>query len=117
VYAHVDLDAPVLRTHDRTGERVRGNQAVNWHIASLPERIVASQRRLYGTEDRLPKHATFGDGTPIPDADVRHIIDVLKSEETAFPWQRGDVLLCDNQRIARGRRPFKGERRVLVAPA
>lgn len=114
---HMDLDAPALRTHDRTGEQVWGNQAVNWHIASLAERTVASLRRLYGGDDHLPKHATFGDGTPIADADVRHIIDVLRSQETAFPWQRGDVLLCDNQRIAHGRRPFAGERRVLVALA
>lgn len=114
---HMDLIGPGLRTHPQTGETVWGNQAVNWHIASLSPAMAANLRRLYKSDDRLPKHATFGDGSPIPDADVQRIVEVLKSEETAFPWERNDVLLCDNQCIAHGRRPFKGERRVLVALA
>jgi hypothetical protein len=112
---HIDLIGPALRTHDRTGAIVWGNQAANWHIASLPQRTVASLRRLYKDDERLPKHAVFGDGSAIPDEHIRHILETLMREETAFPWQRGDVLLCDNQRYAHGRRPFQGERRVLVA--
>jgi alpha-ketoglutarate-dependent taurine dioxygenase len=34
-----------------------------------------------------------------------------------FTWGKGDVLLCDNQRTAHGRRPFKGDRLVMVAMA
>jgi alpha-ketoglutarate-dependent taurine dioxygenase len=30
-------------------------------------------------------------------------------------WQVGDVLLIDNVAVAHGRRPFTGDRRILVA--
>jgi len=30
-------------------------------------------------------------------------------------WRTGDVLLVDNVLLAHGRRPFTGDRRVLVA--
>ena len=30
-------------------------------------------------------------------------------------WQSGDLLLVDNMRIAHGRNPFLGERKVIVA--
>ena len=39
----------------------------------------------------------------------------LRAETVTFPWRRGDVLLLDNMLTAHGRRPFTGDRRVLVA--
>lgn len=38
-----------------------------------------------------------------------------EAEEVAFPWQPGDVLVVDNMLVSHGRRPFSGERRILVA--
>jgi alpha-ketoglutarate-dependent taurine dioxygenase len=35
----------------------------------------------------------------------------------AFAWQRGDLLMLDNMAVAHGRRPYRGERQVLVAMA
>lgn len=114
---HAKLIGPGLRTHEPSGAMVWGNQAVNWHVAALGKDMAPKLRRVYGSDERLPKHARFGDGSPIADEDVLIILDALRAEETAIPWQRGDIMLCDNRRVAHGRRPFSGERRVLVALA
>jgi len=39
----------------------------------------------------------------------------LRAETVTFSWQRGDVLVLDHMLTAHGRRPFTGDRRVLVA--
>lgn len=111
------LFGPGLRTHASSGVRVWGNQVVNWHVGALGKAVAERMRRIYKQDEQLPKHATFGDGSPIPDTDVAHMMAALAAEERVFTWQAGDIMLCDNQRIAHGRRPFAGERRVLVALA
>lgn len=113
----MDLSGPGLRHHCETSELVWGNQAVNWHIDALPEKMASMMRRMYGSAGNYPKHAIFGDGSPIPSADIKHILATQAAMEVTFDWEQGDVLWCDNQRIAHGRRTFKGQRRVLVTLA
>ncbi len=100
-----------------TGVFVWGNGAANWHPAQHAPATRAAMRKVYGEERRFPIGALFGDGSPIPDADIRAVIDTMARLEQAWPWGRGDVMLCDNRRMAHGRRPFTGQRRVLVAMA
>lgn len=76
-----------------------------------------SSAREYKEERNFPKHATFGDRAPILDESIESILATLAAEETTFPWQAGDVMLCDNHRIAHCRRPYTGERQVLVTLA
>lgn len=114
---HVELHAPGLHRHDRSGEMIWTNQAVSWHIGGLVPQMAERMRKIYKTDERMPKHATYGDGTAIPADVVSHILETLRTQEVVFNWRLGDVMLCDNQRIAHGRRPFTGERRVLVALA
>jgi alpha-ketoglutarate-dependent taurine dioxygenase len=113
----IEWELPALRTHPVTGVVSWGNAAANWHAASLPPTARAAMRRVYRDDTRFPLHALFGDGSAIPDADIEAIIAVLRQVEFAFPWRRGDLMLCDNNRMAHGRRPFTGDRRVLVAMA
>ncbi|MNF05587.1 Taurine catabolism dioxygenase TauD, TfdA family [compost metagenome] len=42
---------------------------------------------------------------------------VLDECEVVFPWRTGDVLMLDNMLTAHARKPFSGERKVVVAMA
>ena len=108
---------PAVAVHPSTGRAFWCNQAVNWHASGFDPVTRQALRRLYGAEERFPKHATFGDGGPIPDDDCTHIRRVLAEAEQEFRWHSGDVLFCDNHAVAHGRQPFSGARRVLVAMA
>ena len=68
-------------------------------------------------EEALGSHACFGDGTEIPIADLRAVRDAYRKAEVVFPWRAGDVLVLDNVLAMHGRKPFEGDRRVLVAMA
>jgi len=103
-----------LATHPRTGEDVWMNQAHLFHVSSLEPRVRASLLRMCA-EDELPRNTYYGDGTPIELDVLEHVRDAFRAEEVAFPWRAGDVLVVDNMLVSHGRRPFAGERRVLVA--
>jgi alpha-ketoglutarate-dependent taurine dioxygenase len=119
---HAWLDATTLRTaqtaqgtarHPVTGERVLFNQAHLFHRSSLAPQVSKSLAELFGA-DRLPRDALFGDGADIPLAHLEAVRGAFRSASVRFRWQRGDVLLIDNMRMAHGRRPYTGERRVIA---
>jgi len=103
-----------LATHPVTGRLVWFNQAHLFHVSSLPAAVRDAMLAVYAA-DELPRHAYFGDGSPIDEADLARIRDAFAAHSVMFPWQSGDVLILDNMAFAHGRRPFEGDRRVLVA--
>jgi hypothetical protein len=117
-------DGGVLRTRQvaqattmcpASGRQVWFNQAHLFHVAALPAGASAALRASVG--DRLPRNAYLGDGQPIPDADIGAIQGAFASASWHEPWSSGDVMLVDNIAVAHGRRPFTGDREVLVAMA
>jgi alpha-ketoglutarate-dependent taurine dioxygenase len=117
------LDSETLRTsqmaqgtavHPLTGEEIYFNQAHLFHVTSLGPAGAKSLIELFGA-DRLPRHATYGDGEEIAPEDLEHVRGAFRQHEVSFPWQPGDVLLLDNMQVAHGRRPFRGQRKVLAA--
>jgi alpha-ketoglutarate-dependent taurine dioxygenase len=117
------LDADTLRTiqicqgtarHPSTGERVFFNQAHLFHASSLGEENAKALLELCG-EDRLPRHACYGDGQDIDPRDLETINAAFRSEAISLPWQAGDVFLLDNMQVAHGRRAFTGTRKVIAA--
>lgn len=104
---------PVIE-HPHTGEPVFFSQAHLWHVSGLDPRTRLALSRLVAEEDRY-HHCTFGDGSPLGEADLVEIRRALAAATVSFPWQRHDVLLVDNVLVAHGRSPFSGERRILVA--
>ncbi len=102
--------------HPETGEPVWFNQAHLFHVSSLApglrETLLASV-----AEEELPRNTYFGDGSPIPLATLDRIRDAYDAESVIFPWQAGDIVLLDNMLTAHGRRPFQGDRKVLVGMA
>lgn len=103
-------------THPETGEPLWFNQAHLFHISSADPTVRDFLLAELG-EENLPRHAYFGDGTPIPEAALDAIRAAYERLTTAFAWRQGDLLMLDNMRIAHGRRPFKGPRRVVVGMA
>jgi alpha-ketoglutarate-dependent taurine dioxygenase len=120
---HEWLDAETLRTsqiahgvaeHPLTGEQVYFNQAHLFHVTSLGTKGAESLIKLFGA-DRLPRHATYGNGEEIAAEDLEHVRAVFRRNEVTFSWQQGDVLFLDNMQVAHGRRPYRGPRKILAS--
>ena len=120
---HEWLDGETLRTsqvcqgvarHPVTGERLWFNQAAMFHSSSLGPEGEKSLIACVG-RDRLPRQAYYGDGGEIPGADLDVVRAAFEAESVVFRWEAGDVLLLDNMLVAHGRRPFKGNRKVVAA--
>jgi alpha-ketoglutarate-dependent taurine dioxygenase len=102
-----------VRTHPRTGERIFFNQVQLHHIACLDEETRTALRALFADED-LPRNVYYGDGTPIPDETIDRIGEVYEQLCVETPWQKGDLIALDNMLVAHARRPFAGERKIIV---
>ena len=90
------------------------NQILLHHPAALPPEVREALASL-APEDEFPRHVTFGDGSAIPDRVVGEVARAFEAAAVELPWQRDDVLLVDNALAAHGRRPFEGERKIVVA--
>jgi alpha-ketoglutarate-dependent taurine dioxygenase len=90
------------------------NQAHLFHVSNLGAEPAAALVNLFGA-DRLPRNAFFGDGGELDPADLDRIRAAFRDAAITFPWAAGDVLLLDNMRMAHGRRPFTGTRRVVAS--
>lgn len=102
--------------HPETGEWVWFNQAHLFHVSALEPSTRASLLAAVGEAD-VPRNVYFGDGAPIADELLDTVRRAYDDATVAFPWQGGDVLMLDNRLIAHGRRPFAGDRKVIVAMA
>jgi alpha-ketoglutarate-dependent taurine dioxygenase len=121
-HAWLGRHAELLRTsetcqgvvyHPLTGERLFFNQAHLFHESSLGEDLARSLRAAFGSQ--LPRHSRYGDGPEFETDEIARIMQAFKRNARRFPWEAGDVLWVDNEQIAHGRAPFKGERRILAA--
>jgi alpha-ketoglutarate-dependent taurine dioxygenase len=104
---------PATLRHPVTGTEHWFNQADQFHPAGLGED--AAMMAAVVPEDLLPQSVSFADGSPIPAELIKHIQETGLSLSCDTDWQVGDVLLIDNVAVAHGRRPFTGDRRILVA--
>ncbi|WP_432741957.1 TauD/TfdA family dioxygenase [Streptomyces sp. JH002] len=104
---------PAVLDHPVTGETVWFNQAHLFHVSALPKETAAALLGLFEARD-LPRNATYGDGTPISDADIEEINDAFGRSCVAAPWERGEVMVLDNVLASHGRLPYRGERKTLV---
>jgi alpha-ketoglutarate-dependent taurine dioxygenase len=113
---------PAVCDHPVTGEKCWHNQADQWHRDMISVKDSVSGP---GNDPQAPtagletpgNHVCFGDGSPIDVADLKHIRKVSRQCEVVFPWQEGDIMAIDNILAMHGRKPFTGNRRILVAMA
>lgn len=100
--------------HPRTGEKVFFNQVQLHHVSSLDPEVRESLLSLFKQED-LPRNVYYGDGSPIPDSVMEAIGELYKNLSTSFRWQQGDLIMLDNMLTAHARKPYAGERKIVVA--
>ncbi|MFI9017014.1 TauD/TfdA family dioxygenase [Streptomyces griseus] len=105
---------PAVLAHPVTGQRVWFNQAHLFHVNALPEAVREGLLEICG-EDGLPRNAYYGDGTPITADEIATVLGVYDEITLAETWNTGDLLMIDNLLTSHGRRPFTGDRKVLVA--
>lgn len=105
---------PATIAHPVTGAVVWFNQSDQWHPAALGDETAAALAQIMPRE-QLPQSVTFADGTPIPDEYAVQIRDRGLAAAVDVDWRTGDLLLIDNILVGHGRRPFTGQRRILVA--
>ena len=105
---------PAVITHPNTGEKIWFNQIQLHHVACLDPETRASLEQLV-SEEEMPRNVRFGDGTKIPDETVEAIGEMYERLCVEFPWDAGDMIVVDNMIVQHARRPFEGERKILVA--
>lgn len=113
---HVSQVSPAVAVHPRTGEMSFFNQIQLHHVSCLDDDTRSALRQLFSEED-LPRNVYFGDGTPIADEVVDQIGELYEELCVEPPWAKGDMIVLDNMLVAHARRPFSGERKILVAMA
>lgn len=111
---HTHQVRPAAITHDPTGERLWFNQAHLFHVSSLEPGLRESLTSLFPAE-RLPRHAFYGDGTPIDEEVLHEVRQAYARVRIPVEWEKGDLLLLDNRFYAHGRMPFSGARTVVVS--
>ncbi|GAA3627104.1 TauD/TfdA family dioxygenase [Nonomuraea rosea] len=105
---------PAAVKHPVTGDEVWFNQADHFHPAALGDDLARELAQILPPEE-LPQSVTFADGGPIPEAYVTHVHDRGLELAVDVDWRQGDLMVIDNVAVGHGRRPYTGDRRVLVA--
>jgi hypothetical protein len=113
--------------HRESGRRIWFNQANVYHrslsaeslhegrapfaaaLASLEFAVHVSRGRI-----RYPYDVRFGDGGTISREAMMAIRAVIWRHTRSFAWEKGDLLILDNERVGHGRKPFRGARAVGV---
>lgn len=107
---------PAIHVHPVTGQPVWFNHGLFFNPFSLDQEMREVLLDTVGVEG-LPYNTTYGDGEAVPDPVLQEIAQAYRAHTRTFPWQPGDLLFVDNMLVAHGRRPFTGNRRVLVGMA
>ena len=107
---------PAVVRHPVTDVPLWFNQAHLFHVSSLPTVIRYPLLDTFETE-ALPRHAYYGDGSPIDDAELEVVRDQISAASVTFKWKIGDLLLLDNMLVSHGRSAYRGRREHLVAMA
>jgi alpha-ketoglutarate-dependent taurine dioxygenase len=105
---------PAVATDPVSGREVWFNQAHLFHVLSLPKKTSEALLGMFDEPD-LPRHAFYGDGSPIPGEELDLITKAYADVQFEFSWLRGDLLMVNNLLVSHGRRPYSGPRSVLVA--
>lgn len=100
---------PALIQHPFTHQWIWFNHGLFYHKSLLP----VGAKDAFSEED-LPFSTRYGDGGAIEPVVIEELKHAFEVSSNSFALEKGDVLLLDNMLIAHGRKPFEGDRKVLV---
>jgi hypothetical protein len=106
----VEWIRPAVVKHPVTNEEVWFNHGYFYNSLVMDPLLAKAF-----TSDNLPFNTFYGNGDPIDQAAIDDIRQAYANSRTQFVWEKGDVLLLDNMLAAHARRPYKGDRSVLVS--
>jgi alpha-ketoglutarate-dependent taurine dioxygenase len=108
---------PAVIAHAVTGEALWFNQAHLFCFSPLwmGRLYYALSLVVQPRQKTRSHHALYGDGGAIAPETLAHVHEVLERQTIAWRWERGDLIIVDNETTMHGRNPFRGSRRVLVA--
>ncbi|MET3391395.1 amino acid adenylation domain-containing protein [Variovorax sp. 1140] len=106
---------PAVITHPVTGDRVFFNQIQLHHVSCLEADVREDLLAMAGGLEYLPRHVTYGDGTPIDDETMAVVGRAYEACAVRFDWRQGDVVMLDNMLAAHARDPYEGPRKIVVA--
>ncbi len=98
--------------HPETGEDSWFNHGVFFNRWNLEPELQEFAEEL--GEESLPYNTLCGDGSPVEREVIEEIRDAYDAATVAEPYHAGDVVVVDNIAVAHGRRPYRGDRRILV---
>lgn len=104
---------PAVLAHSDSGELSWFNQIAflnEWTMEPAVREFLVAE---FGNE-ALPFNTFFGDGAPLDRDTVDGINEVYEKHTVRRPWQRGDLVVVDNVRMAHSREPFQGDREIVV---
>lgn len=105
-----------IATHPVTGEQVWFNYAIGFHISRMDDGIrEALSTSPEDTDEQLwPNNVLWGDGSKIDAGVVEKLNEIVEQNAVQFDWEEGDTLIVDNMICGHGRRPYSGNRRILL---
>lgn len=106
---------PATIMHPLSGEEVWFNQVDQFHPSHLSEEIYEALMFMYDSEEDLPMFGSFGDGTALTKDHIKEIHRAIDEVAVARKWNQGDLVMVDNVMVCHGRKPYTGERKILVS--
>ncbi len=82
---------------------------------SFFNQLIAAFRGWKDARNDPSKSIRHGDGSAIDVEGLNRAIEIADELTYDLQWQAGDVVLIDNFRVMHGRRPYKGQRRVVAS--
>ncbi|GAA2711227.1 MULTISPECIES: amino acid adenylation domain-containing protein [Streptomyces] len=105
--------AAAVLTHPVTGRRAWFNQIAFLNEWTL-DPVIREYLKFEFGDDGLPFNSRYGDGSALDEDTVLAINEVYEKHTLREAWQRGDLLVVDNLRMAHSREPYEGRREIAV---
>ena len=82
-----------------SGEKVWFNHATFFNVTTLTAAVADKLCSRFADEE-LPNHTFYGDGAPIESEVLEVLRNAYMEGKTSIHWEKGDVLMLDNMRMA-----------------